>query len=134
MNAAHRSIKVLSAVLCDEVRREQSGKDILIGVYGGEIILNNIPGPISVSLWLSLEIPHKGDFVAEIRVVNAENKELARLKAEFGISGQYSHSSFYTPRMRLDIEKPTSLKFQCRLDAERWKTVLTRDVIQPTTN
>lgn len=33
----------LSAIFCDDIRHERSGKDVYVGVYGDEVILPSLP-------------------------------------------------------------------------------------------
>jgi hypothetical protein len=40
------------ALLCDDVRMEQSGKSILIGVYNQHMMLPYFPVAIPVCLWV----------------------------------------------------------------------------------
>jgi hypothetical protein len=50
MNRHHANIS--SVIVCDDIRREISGKDILIGVYSGEIVLSSIPFSLNLAIWL----------------------------------------------------------------------------------
>ena len=38
--------KVNNIVICDDVRREDNGKHILVGVYGADIVPGALPGGI----------------------------------------------------------------------------------------
>jgi len=42
------------AVFCDDIRREDNGKAILIGVYTSDLIPGVLPTNISLSLWLDI--------------------------------------------------------------------------------
>lgn len=46
------SVEILSVIICDDVRKEVSQKDILIGVYGGEINVGSYPAPLKLSFWI----------------------------------------------------------------------------------
>ena len=48
-------------VFCDDIRREDSGKHILVGVYGSNIILNSFPSTFFMSVWFKMLRPPKGD-------------------------------------------------------------------------
>jgi hypothetical protein len=43
---------LVNAVFCEDIRREDNGKDMLLGVYGGDIVAARCPIRISISLWL----------------------------------------------------------------------------------
>lgn len=50
------NITLVHAIICDDIRREDNGKFILIGVYPEVIILSAIPAQITLSLWLQFKI------------------------------------------------------------------------------
>lgn len=41
-----------AVIVCDDVRREQTGKDILIGVYSGSIVITTFPFQLPLALWI----------------------------------------------------------------------------------
>lgn len=59
--------KVESAVVCDSVRREENGKLLLIGVYGGSILLSEYPAAFALSLALRIRPIQLGAFDLEFR-------------------------------------------------------------------
>ena len=48
----NRGFVTESVVLCDDIRQENTGKAILIGVYSGDIVISSIPARLGISLWL----------------------------------------------------------------------------------
>lgn len=60
--------KVISVVMCDDLRKEITGKDILIGVYGGSINVASYPTHIQVAIWMELEVPEIGQFPGHIKI------------------------------------------------------------------
>ena len=50
-------VRLVAAVVCDEVRLEANGKTFLIGVYSGGISVPDLPATIKVSAWLLAEAP-----------------------------------------------------------------------------
>jgi hypothetical protein len=42
-------ITVKHVVVCDDIRREDNGKEILIGVYSGGIIVPQFPVPLALA-------------------------------------------------------------------------------------
>ncbi|HSX20973.1 MAG TPA: hypothetical protein VLG38_07635 [Gammaproteobacteria bacterium] len=50
------SITLLHSIVCDDIRREDNGKFILIGVYPELIILNAIPAQIILGIWLQFKM------------------------------------------------------------------------------
>ncbi|SRR6266851_1506864 len=44
-------------IICDDVRREQNGKDILIGVYSSDIVVPSLPFGLNLALWFEYKAP-----------------------------------------------------------------------------
>ncbi len=128
MNTSEPTVKPLSAVICDEVRREKDGKDIIIGAYGGDLLIDSFPLGLALSLWISLETSGTGVTAFDIRVVNSDKKVLAGLSGEAMVEGFYERSSMFTPKFRFQVDKSTELRFQLRMGGGRWKTVVSRYV------
>jgi hypothetical protein len=59
---------VHSVIICDDVRREQNGKDILIGVYSGDILVQNFPFILPLSMWMEYAPPKSGPNDIFIRI------------------------------------------------------------------
>jgi hypothetical protein len=53
-------VEIVSIVVCDDVRREENGKEILIGVYGSDIILDRFPGLVAPVFWVQM-IPNDAE-------------------------------------------------------------------------
>jgi len=83
-----RDYKVKSVIICDDVRRETNGKEILIGVYNDTLLFSDVPalmGKVSfrVALWsekvlkrfnIRIEDPNKNKVIeAQGEVPNAPN-------------------------------------------------------------
>jgi hypothetical protein len=47
-------------VICDDIRKEISGKDILIGVYGGDIVVTGAPFVLVLAVWFEYSPPKLG--------------------------------------------------------------------------
>jgi hypothetical protein len=43
-------LKIISVLICDDVRREENGKEILIGVYSGDIIVTRFPAAMALTI------------------------------------------------------------------------------------
>src|SRR3954452_21717641 len=70
------SLRVNTAVVAEDVRREISGKDILIGVYGGDIMVPGYPATMTLALWFEMEIDTAGAFEAQFEVSATGNPPL----------------------------------------------------------
>lgn len=46
------AFRLINAVFCEDIRREDNGKDMLLGVYSGDIVVARCPTRVGMSLWL----------------------------------------------------------------------------------
>lgn len=56
MTKQNVSINLMHSIVCDDIRREDSGKFILIGVYPELIMLNMLPAQIILSIWMQFKM------------------------------------------------------------------------------
>lgn len=70
----------IQAIFCDDVRREVSGKDIIIGVYGVDLIPVTLPIDLSISLWLRVVGLPVGKNVLRLTISNQEKEDLVSLE------------------------------------------------------
>ena len=78
-------VEILSAVVCDDVREENNGKEILIGVYSGTIAVQEIPSPpLPLRCWVNLRIQSSSKVRLYFRAMDHDNNEIfqAQLKTE----------------------------------------------------
>lgn len=60
--------QITSLVICEDIRREITNKDLIIGAYGGDIVVPSFPAWVSVSMWIELSIPRLKDSSLRLRV------------------------------------------------------------------
>lgn len=127
------SVKPDYAILCDDIRQEQNGKLILIGVYSGDILLREFPGKLNIALLLhgsisadcavTLEIKYRGDF---------ENADPYEVTAKGDIQAWQVEGSgeFYVPVPGVPFEFRNTgyLAISCRVDDRKWKTVIKKKI------
>lgn len=121
---------VPTAIVCDDVRREWNGKDLLIGVYGSGIKFDSIPNFLICSLWLELNVKSAGDFDMFVRVVDNNKQVLfqpptsAKLKVP-----EPGFSNIALPGIALNIGSTGMLEFQLSANGENWTTVRSLNVL-----
>lgn len=60
--------EVSAVIVCDDVRKEFNGKDILIGVYSGTVNVSAYPTTLSAAFWIELETEGTGSVTCEFRI------------------------------------------------------------------
>lgn len=66
-----------TAILCDQVRREDNGKLILIGVYGGGVLLDSYPATLPLSAYVEGQVLEPGIFEAEFQFVDGKGAAMS---------------------------------------------------------
>ncbi len=78
-------IRPILAILCDDIREEKNGKEIVIGIYKGNITINSpseeelksgtVP-VLNLSLWVPFEAKETGNAKIDFKIVNPEKEEI----------------------------------------------------------
>ncbi|MFN3462818.1 MAG: hypothetical protein ACK4X1_01960 [Terricaulis sp.] len=110
--------KIDYAIVCDQVRREDNGKLLFIGVYGTSLLLNTFPGTVALSLIMKVRPTKLGDSNLQFRAM-LEGDELASGEITFHLS---SHEPAFAglPPLPLQIGKPGQLKWEARSGTTRF--------------
>jgi hypothetical protein len=88
--------KLVSLIMCDDCRREDNGKDIIIGTYTGAMIAPTIP-LLLPTFTLRFEIlPLQLEYKKTIALMrNPRNEEVFRVDGTLGISRLEFGASFF---------------------------------------
>lgn len=128
MSSSSQDMKILSALICDDVRREDNGKEILIGVYSGSILIPTIPANIMLTAWINMEVHGPCEFDFEIRVLDPSDRQIAHGKVHVASSEAHDLSSMALPRFPINAEKEGWLKIQSRKNGGRWRNIIKRRI------
>ena len=124
------SIKVLKTVICDDVRIENTGKYILIGVYtSNSIVMINIPYPFIFSCYIEVTANTTGILSGNYRVVDSSGEELIRGDLQVFVSGDVPISC-YLAALQIFIERVGTYTLQWKLADADWQTITTFKIEQ----
>jgi hypothetical protein len=123
--------KVLNALICEDARKDLNRKDILIGVYSGNISVKKFPAALSIVVWMNLLVEGLGSRVIEVRIIGPNKKPL--IAGDLNIDKKEPNKndtiSTSTPHALFTLDEPGTLRFQIKTPAGRWKDVVTKEVI-----
>jgi len=120
----HRLPQFLQSVVCDEVRKEVTGKEILIGVYGDDIIVGAFPATLLLSLWVRARFDLAGDWAALFQVVGKSGRQLLTPQVAILRSPGVNHLVSITfGGIPLQLEGPEQIKFQWHFGGGDWHTI-----------
>lgn len=100
------SISLVHAIICDDIRREDNGKFILIGVYPELIILNTIPAQITLSMWLQFKMQIFAKITLEFEVRGNALNETTPFSLDIGDEKMYGK----TEAVPLIVKLPFAIK------------------------
>lgn len=115
--------RLVSAVMCDDVRQEGNGKAILIGVYNGVLVVPGFPAEILSTWWLQISAQQIGQFEMDVQVVQDNAATLVRALAGFNIPTR-DPAAIVVPKMPLHLHLPGHFKLQMKLKGDTdWSTI-----------
>jgi len=125
------SPSVEQALLCDDVRREMNGKQIIIGVYGDDVVLPRFPISISLCLWMRFKFQSPGAYSLEFVVIGERQQRMIPVTSvPVNVTDSTKRMDIALGGILLNISEPETLKFQWRDGSGEWKEVLAAKVIQ----
>ena len=120
-------VRVRYGIVCDDARREDNGKIILIGIYGSNIVLQKIPAvlPLCTAIFYdadaSIELPFTFRVLLGKEQLNDGNGKFNFSPARNGIS--------LIPNIPLSITNEGMLKFEIRFERGAWQTIAALPVV-----
>ena len=114
---------VQASIICDDVRVEDNRKQILIGVYGGDFILNKIPATLTFCFWIELVARERGNHPLEFSIQVPGTEE--RVEAGASINDP-SEPTILIFRTTLLIQKTGEFKLSMREGKAKWRTLSVR--------
>lgn len=120
---AKSPLEVRFAVACDQVRKEDNGKFILIGVYGKDVRLVTIPATIVLTVVLGVfsEAPIESCPLS-VRA-SFDEQEVYSGTGEVSIS-KPGNDLLVVPNVMIHVPTEGDLKIDAKVGTGRWRTVL----------
>jgi hypothetical protein len=120
------SAEIGAVIFCDDVRREQNGKDILIGVYSGDILIANFPFTLVLALWVEYLPTALGEQEANFRI-SYDHKKIADLRVKVDV---LERGPMGIPMTGLPLagEKEGTLQLEFSSDGQKWRLIKERRI------
>lgn len=124
-------LKLLIALICDDWRREDNGKEILIGIYTGGIVVPQMPIVLQVCLWLYIQPQEVGDADFDVRILDPSDKEVLQGNFQFHVASIEFPTTVPLVRLPLQIGQLGTSKFQWKAPGHDWETIVEKNVSLP---
>lgn len=115
-------MKIASVVLCEDIRIEDTGKHLLIGVYLNDIVVSQFDAPIVLRLWVQFYPDKDGDLSLELRMKGTAIDESPLFRGVINIADKDGLSTLRLPQMPIFLKRAGEIEFQIREKGKRWKT------------
>lgn len=116
--------KIGYVLLCDDVRKEVSGKDILIGVYTKVINLHQLPAMVNLSAWIEVIPTKKGNLALEVKFEVPGDLPPYIIGVVLGVEDEKNSLAFATPVTGFPIQKGGQIRVLVRAQgAQKWNVV-----------
>lgn len=137
---AKASLKNHSVIFCDDIRREDNGKLIFIGVYPEDIYPHKFPANLRLSLWVTSELESEtssAEYQLLVKPLSGGTPaEISLGKLEFGVTEDTppdaKHSvNFALSNIAVKFLDESELVFRTRDKGGKWRKVASRLVKNP---
>jgi hypothetical protein len=116
-------LKVLQVVVCDEIRREITGKDFLIGVYSAGVVVPSFPAQLVLSFWIQFSADGVADSLPlEIKLMGDGDLTFVHLQAILRIE-RIGLGAIGIGPLPVILQIPTALRLQLKQEGGDWVTV-----------
>lgn len=125
MSDERANVRVLAALLSDDSRIENTGKEILIGIYTGDMLLDNFPTTLALRVMLIYEASGFGEvpLSIQLRVDAAEPMEISGfLQIKANLPQHYTYS-LTSPPLLVTFAKSGELNIRVRSHQDEWQTI-----------
>ncbi len=121
-----------AVILCDDVRVENNGKHILIGVYSGDIYVSEFAFQLPLRLWINVTPKEVGkQYQLELRS-SFSGKGFAHAKISFDAKGA-GDVGFALPPFVINGTEEGEIVVEVEQDGH-WQVILRKKVLKPPTS
>ena len=117
------ALDVKAAVLCDDVRKEANGKDIIIGAYTGQITVGGFPAHFPFSLWLILSMKQMGKFKLEIEIRGTSDARISSMETNIEVTGDDNYAGITLGPFMTELQQEGNITARARLDEGAWHEI-----------
>ena len=114
-------MKFENAIICDEVRVEDTGKHIIIGVYSESIAVSDFPANLLLSFWIQFYVDRDGEIDIELRILS-NKKQVAHARGKLIINDYKNIVTSAFNGIPVKAKDEGALTFQMREKDRKWKT------------
>jgi hypothetical protein len=121
----------LAALLCDDIRREASGKFIVIGGYDTAMVLEDFPFEGKIAILLIVELLEEGETLIDVELSYPDADGMRRKIVMRGggeavdLQGQKEVAMIELTSLPFKIHEPGEIQVSARIDGGDWALLRT---------
>lgn len=119
--------RISAVIVCDDVRKEVSGKDMLIGVYGGSINVPAYPANFPSAFWFEIEPSQLGSIPFEVKIDMPSGNPPVQIGFTMEIR-EIDTSVFVMAGVPLSVERDGEIIISAKIGSEPWSVVKRKKV------
>lgn len=124
-------VDVKTVIVCDDVRREDNGKWLLIGVYAKDIGFHKLPDNFSFSVWIELDYLAVGEHDFSFRAVHQPGEtELFTVGGRVEVKRAERRETLVMAGLPALIPGEGELEVQARWGSAEWRVIKTMPIVQ----
>ena len=113
---------IVSAIMCEDIRQETSGKFSLAGVLGSGLDIAALPGNAAIGLYAEVRFPELGPVESQFRIVDSSDNELVKGTLKLNVPNLDVAPLILGP-FQLRIVRDGEVKVQWKAADADWMTV-----------
>ena len=122
MNSAPPRSRIEYAIICDDLRREDNGKLLIIGAYGGEILVSDLPAVLSLRILLGVYSSTTGSVPVSLKI-KQDGKTILDGTRSLNFTIADTIGLLGGARILLEIESETWLEIKGRTESSRFRRI-----------
>lgn len=121
-------IDVKYVLVCDDIRREDNGKELIIGLYSRDIVALKFPINMLVAFWIQYVPLVVGEFDIDFRLTGKPDAQFFEAKTHTVVN-EKKLSSMSFKGFPLLLQVPTALSLEMRQPGMEWEEIKKIEVI-----
>lgn len=103
-------------VFCDDIRQEITGKHILIGVYGADLVPGILPATFPIGMWIRFSGLQVGRHKFEMRLLDPTGRQAGTLNGETDVMSDDAPTVFALSGLPVELKEPGNIVVQFAFD------------------
>ena len=130
-------LKVVNCLVCDDVRQENTGKFILVGVYGHDLHVlqaTQVETATMLNLWIELQAATDADSKIQLRAVVERNGELndnVAFSLDLHLPDRNELTQILAVQFQCRMDFSHALRFEFRISDQDWQFARRLNIIAP---